>query len=112
MKKSTQKSKKKLCRVTLYAHPREAVEEMYLCGINHASGEWDATLSSRMKWTEQGWRAIKLLPVGEPFEFKVLCSRDWHGVEKGIWGEEIANHVIIAEKGLVVHMDIPNFRKD
>lgn len=103
---------KKICRVILYAHPREAVEEMYLCGVNHASGEWDAKLATRMKWTEQGWRAIKMLPVGEAFEFKVLRAPDWHGVEKGTWGEEIPNHVIVAEKGLVVHMDIPNFRKD
>ena len=103
---------KKKCRVIFYAHPRESVEEMYLCGVNHASGEWHPEQSTRMKWTENGWRAIKILPVGEPFEFKVLCAKSWTAVEKGIWGEEISNHVVVAEKGLVVHMDIPNFRKD
>ena len=104
--------KTKKCRVILYAHPHEDVAAMYLCGVNHASGEWDARFASPMKYTDEGWRAIKILPVGQPFEFKVLCSRDWHGVEKGTWGEEIGNHVIVAEKGLVVHMDIPSFRKD
>ena len=103
---------KKLCRVTLYAHPREDVQEMYLCGVNHASGEWDAQLATPMRKTPDGWRAIKMLPVGEPFEFKVLNSRNWQGVEKGTWGEEIPNHIIVAVKGLVVHMNIPNFRKD
>ena len=103
---------RKMCRVTLYAHPREDVEQMYLCGENHASGEWNATLATKMKKTEEGWRAIKVLPVGGEFHFKVLCAPDWHGVEKGTWCEEISNHVITAEKGLVVHMNIPNFRKD
>lgn len=102
----------KRCRVILYAHPREEVQQMYLCGVNRASGEWDANLAKPMRLTEEGWRAIKILPVGQPFEFKVLCSKDWRGVEKGIWNEEIGNHVIVAEKGLVVHMDIPSFRKD
>ena len=104
------KKKKKYCRVTFYAHPREAVEEMYLCGENHASGEWVAELATKMTLTDKGWRAIKVLPVGEPFEFKVLRINSWYGVEKGTWGEEIPNHVIVAEKGLVVDMDIPNFR--
>ncbi|MBQ4443829.1 MAG: hypothetical protein II896_04110 [Clostridia bacterium] len=111
MKKSKQQ-KKQLCRVTFYAHPREAVEEMYLCGENHASGLWDASSATKMKPTEQGFRAIKVLPVGEPFEFKVLRTNDWSGVEKGVWNEEIPNHVIVAYKGLVVDMDIPSFRKD
>ena len=102
----------KLCRVFLYAHPREQVEEMYLCGENRASGAWDAALATKMKLTEDGWRAIKMLPVGSTFEFKVLRDKSWHGVEKGTWGEEIPNHVITAEKGLVVHMNIPNFRQD
>jgi hypothetical protein len=102
----------KTVRVILYAHPREAVGEMYLCGENHASGSWDAARATKMKYTEDGWRAIKYLPAGAKFEFKVLCAPSWHGVEKGTWCEEIPNHVITAEKGLVVHMNIPNFRKD
>lgn len=102
----------KLCRVILFAHPREDVEQMYLCGETRSSGEWIAEAATPMKRTPEGWRAIKYLPVGSTFRFKVLRDNSWHGVEKGTWGEEIDNHVITAEKGLVVHMNIPNFRQD
>ena len=105
-------AKKKTCRVTIYAHPREEVQEMYLCGENHASGEWNAEFSTKMKLTSNGWRAIKVLPVGETFEFKVSRTNSWEGVEKGTWGEEIPNHIIVAAKGLVINMDIPSFRKE
>ncbi len=104
--------KTKNCRVIIYAQTREQVEQLYLCGVNHASGEWNAQQSTKMKWTTEGWRAIKYLPVGGVFEFKVLRDKDWHGVEKGTWGEEIPNHCITAQKGLVVRLDIPNFRQD
>ena len=102
----------KLVRVILFAHPRENVDEMYLCGENRASGSWDAAHATKMKRTEDGFRAIKYLPVGKPFEFKVLAAPSWYRVEKGTWREEIPNHVITAEKGMVVHMNIPNFRND
>ena len=105
-------NEKKKCRVIFYATTPQPADQLYLCGEPHNAGNWDAALAKPMKWTDKGWRAIKILPVGEVFEFKILRSRSWQDVEKGIWGEEIANHAIVAQKGLVVEMDIPNFRLD
>lgn len=102
-------SKPKKCRVTLYAIPQEPVEQLYLCGDTHSAGEWDANIAKPMKLTDKGWRAIKVLPVGSVFTFKILKGKDWKDVEKGYWKEEIANHAIVAEKGLVVTMPIPTF---
>lgn len=104
--------KPKIVRVLLYAHPREQVQQMYLCGENRASGNWNPEFAYKMTLTPDGWRAIKYLPEGKPFEFKVLRGKSWYDVEKGTWCEEISNHVITAQKGLVVHMNIPNFRQD
>ena len=101
----------KKCRVILYAIPAQPVEQMFICGEIHSAGEWDATLAKPMKLTDKGWRAIKILPVGSTFAFKVLSDRNWDAVEKGTWREEIPNHVIVAEKGLVVTMPIPTFAK-
>ena len=99
----------KKCRVILYAIPQEPVEQMYICGEIKSAGEWNATVAKPMKLTDKGWRAIKILPVGSVFAFKVLKGQDWKNVEKGTWREEIANHEIVAEKGLVVTMPIPTF---
>lgn len=102
----------KKCKVTFIATTPHKVDALYLCGEPHNAGCWDADKAAPMKLTDEGWRVVKVLPVGEEFEFKILNRPDWHGVEKGTWGEEIPNHCIVAEKGLVVRMTIPNFRLD
>lgn len=102
----------KKCRVVLYAQPKDPVDRLYICGEIHSAGEWDAAKAKPMKYTDKGWRAIKILPIGSVFAFKILKGQSWQNVEKGTWGEEIANHEIVAAKGLVVTMPIPSFRNE
>lgn len=103
----------KKCRVILYAKTDwDTPEGLYLCGVTRTSGNWQPKDACKMISTDKGWRAIKYLTVGEPFEFKILRGRDWHHVEKGFWNEEIPNHHIVPAKGLVVEMYIPTFRQD
>ena len=100
------------CRVYLYAIPAQPVEQLYICGDIHSAGSWDASIAKPMRLTEKGWRAIKILPVGSEFSFKILRDQTWAAVEKGTWREEIPNHVIVAQKGLVVTMPIPTFANE
>lgn len=100
------------CRVYLYAQPAQPQQQLYICGDIPSAGEWNAAIAKPMKLTDKGWRAIKVLPVGSAFSFKILRDRTWAAVEKGTWREEIDNHVIVAQKGLVVTMPIPTFANE
>ena len=37
--------------------------------------------------------------INENIEYKVLCTKRWDNVEKGIFNEEVENHHFDAEKG-------------
>ncbi len=103
----------KKCRVTFYAKTDWPTPDgLYLCGVTHTSGSWQPEDAWKMTLTDKGYKAIKYLAVGEAFEFKILRGKSWHDVEKGYWNEEIANHRVVAQKGLVVEMYIPTFRLD
>ena len=43
-------------------------------------------------------------------KFKFITMKDWNGVEKGIWNEEINNRVIVPTKGLELNLTIETFR--
>ena len=49
-----------------------------------------------------------MLPAGEVVEFKFVSLKDWNGVEKGIWNEEISNRVVVPTKGLKLDLTIEN----
>ena len=48
------------------------------------------------------------LPKGY-FEFKIINEKDWKGVEKGIWKEEISNHTYNLTKDAIIEDVIHNF---
>ena len=102
----------KRCRVTFYVTTKHPAEQMYLCGELRNAGLWIAKSATKMRLTDKGWCAVKMLPVGASFEYKFLRDADWSAVEKGIWGEEVANRTIVAQKGLVVVDEVPNWRMD
>lgn len=37
--------------------------------------------------------------------------KDWNGVEKGIWNEEISNREVVPTKGLKLELTIETFRQ-
>ncbi len=88
-------------------------KEVYLVGSVAALGEWDPKKAVKLELCDtcNKYTAAKLLPAGETVEFKVLSAKTWDAVEKGLYGEEVENHVIVPEKGLTVEVEVVNFAK-
>lgn len=86
-------------------------KEVYLVGNVAALGEWDAAKGVKLSYCEECgcYTASKLLPVDANVEFKVLAGKNWDAVEKGAYGEDVANHAFVATKGTKVEIEVLNF---
>lgn len=89
-----------------------AASQLYIVGSSNALGAWDINNAVEMKRDEKGLFTIaKMMEPGEIVEFKVLKEKSWDAVEKGVYGQEIANHIISPQKGLVVNLAVARFAK-
>lgn len=86
-------------------------KDLYLVGNVAALGEWDASKGVKLSYCEECGRytASKLLPVDTNVEFKVLAGKSWDAVEKGSFGEDVANHAFVAAKGTKVEIEVVSF---
>ena len=86
-------------------------DELYLVGNVKALGEWDASKGVLLTYCAECGRytASKMLPADTNVEFKVLAGKTWDAVEKGTWGEDVANHAFVATKGTKVEVEVLNF---
>lgn len=86
-------------------------DEVYIVGSIKALGEWDPAKAVKLSYcTECGqYQASKLLPLDTNIEFKVIAGKTWDYVEKGTWGEDVANHAFVARKGTKVEVEVFNF---
>lgn len=86
-------------------------DELYLVGNIPALGEWNAAKGVKLTYCAECGRytASKLLPADANVEFKVLAGKTWDAVEKGAWGEDVANHAFVAAKGTKVEVEVLNF---
>ena len=82
-------------------------KKLYVCGSTKNLGEWDAKKAVEVV----DGVVSKQFAAGEAVEFKVLAGKNWNKVEKGAFGEEVANHSFVAAKGLVVEVNVENFNK-
>ena len=86
--------------------------KLFIVGSTNNLGAWDAKKAVELKATEAGkFEASKKFDANSTVEFKVLSAKDWEAVEKGIWGEDLANHTFTATKGLVVEVGVSKFGK-
>ena len=87
------------------------VEAVYVCGSVKGLGDWDVKKAVELKKCPECGKFVvtKMLPLGETVEFKVLADKTWDAIEKGSAGEELTNHSFIAEKGLVVEVEVSKF---
>ena len=100
----------KRCRVKFVVTTPHAVRKLYLCGSTKNLGEWNPTDAKELHKKDDTFVLCKYFHVGETVSFKVLEKMSWERVELGYWCEDVANHTITAEKGLVVNIEIPNFK--
>ena len=86
-------------------------DELYVVGNIPALGEWNAAKGVKLTYCAECGRytASKLLPADTNVEFKVLAGKTWDAVEKGAWGEDVANHAFVAAKGTKVEVEVLNF---
>lgn len=86
-------------------------EKLYIVGSTKNLGEWNPKKAVELEYCDKcnAFYTEKLLPAGEVVEFKVLNGKDWANVEKGTYGEEVANHSFTAQKGLEVVVEVNNF---
>ena len=89
----------------------QPVDELYLIGNVHALGEWELSKAVKLELCNECgcYTVSKMLPAGQTDEFKVLAKKDWNNVEKGYYNEEVLNHTFVAEKGMKVEIEVPNF---
>ena len=97
--------------IKVIAHP--ACEELYIVGSTNSLGAWNLSKAVKLEYCEAcgKYTTAKMLPAGEVVEFKILSDKSWDCVEKGLFNEEISNHVIVPEKGLKVEIEVFNFAK-
>ena len=99
-------------KVTISVSPKNACENLYIVGSTSSIGYWDTRKATQLKYDENtnSFKAIKFFPEGETVEYKFIRTKDWYGVEKGIWNEEITNRVVVPAKGLNLDLTIETFR--
>lgn len=85
--------------------------KVFLCGSTANLGSWDPKGAVECEFCDKcgKFHASKMFKEGEVVEFKVLKDKTFDAVEKGAWGEELANHSFVASKGLVVEVEAVNF---
>ena len=85
--------------------------DLFVVGNVTALGAWDPSKGVKLSYCEECgcYTASKLLPVDENVEFKVLAGKTWDAVEKGAWGEDVANHAFVAAKGTKVEVEVVKF---
>lgn len=77
-------------------------ENLYICGNCAKLGNWNPEKAVPLKKTKCGnFRLSRKFPVDSHIEYKLLAGKDWKYVEKGIYGEEIANHSQVVEGNTV-----------
>ena len=83
--------------VNFEVETQRSCDEIYICGSTHNLGGWDAAKAVVMnKVTPNKFTLRKRFNAGEVVEYKVLYAPDWQYVEKGMYGEEVANHTVTA----------------
>ena len=86
--------------------------KVLIVGSIPALGSWDPNKAVELKNEGNGVFTItKMMATGQMVEFKILCDKSWDKVEKGVYNEEIMNHIIAPEKGLVVELNVARFNK-
>ena len=84
--------------------------KVYIVGSIPQLGSWNPAKAIELKNEGNGVFSLsKMMATGQMVEFKILADKTWDKVEKGVYSEEVQNHIITPEKGLVVEINISRF---
>lgn len=101
-------------RVNFSVTPKTPCENLFIVGSTSSLGKWDPKKATKLRYCEEtnSYVVNKFLPVDEVVEYKFITMKDWNGVEKGIWNEEINNRTVTPVKGLKLVLTIETFRNN
>ena len=101
-------------RVLFTVSPKTPYDNLYIVGSTSSLGNWNPKKATMLKYNAEinAFVATKILPAGETVEYKFITMKDWNGVEKGIWNEEINNRVVVPFKGLKLDLTIETFKQN
>lgn len=82
--------------------------EIYAVGNIEKLGNWDVENAITLKYVKSlnAYTVRRSIPVGTNVEFKLLNSKSWNNVEKGIFTEEIKNHNVVVNEDTTVVIDV------
>ena len=95
-----------MAKVTVKFVVKTNAKAAYVCGSTENLGSWDAKKAVALTNTDGVFSVSKQFEAGSTVEFKVLAGKTWDKVEKGNWGEEVANRSFVAAKGLTVEAEV------
>lgn len=101
-------------KVKFSVAPKTPCDNLYIVGSTSSLGYWDPKKATKLTYKEEenAYVVNKFLPLEEVVEFKFVTMKDWNGVEKGIWNEEISNREVVPTKGLKLDLTIETFRQN
>ncbi|MBQ7641706.1 MAG: hypothetical protein IJS83_04480 [Acholeplasmatales bacterium] len=73
---------------------------------------WSVDKAIKLNRVEDYFIVDAKFPKNFDLEFKISLNKDWYGVEKGIFGEEIKNHKYYLDNDIEVEDIIYNFRRE
>jgi hypothetical protein len=98
------------CNITFTVNTKNPVQEVYLVGNTNSLGAWNTVKAVKMiKVNENTFTITKRFNVNENVEYKVISTKNWENVEKGIFTEDVENHHFVAEKGHFENIFIHSF---
>ena len=100
-----------MAKVTVKFVVKANVEKAYIVGSSDNLGAWNPAKAVALTKEDGVFTASKQFDADATVEFKVLASKSFDAVEKGAYGEEVANRVFTAKKGLKVEAEVSNFAK-
>lgn len=83
-------------------------DTIYLRGDVAALGAWEGDPFPLARGDDDRWRGTIEVPTGATVAFKVTRG-GWETVEKGAFGEEIANRAVVAAPDLQVEVEVQNW---
>ena len=101
----------KKVKVLFNVSPKTPCDNLYIVGSIKNLGNWNPKKATQLKFNDElnAYVCTKFLPENELVEYKFITKKDWEGVEKGIWNEEISNRTIVPTKGLILNLTIETF---
>ena len=100
-----------MAKVTVKFVVKANANKAYVVGSTDNLGAWNPAKAVELKLEDGVFQASKQFDENADVEFKVLAAKSFDAVEKGVYGEEVANRTFKASKGLKVEAEVANFAK-